>query len=84
VTTAGSDRVASVRSIRAVRVRSAVPSIGAVITRALAAPHTGQGTDDGAVPIGRPISTSPSAGHRYAYLAIACTSFSGNHFLGNY
>jgi hypothetical protein len=63
-TTAGSLRDASARSITAMRVGSASPSMGVVITRDDVAPQLGHGIVAGAVPIGLRTSTGPSTVHR--------------------
>jgi hypothetical protein len=63
-TTAGSLRDASARSITAIRVGSASPSMGVVITRDDIAPQVGHGIVAGAVPIGRRTSTGPSTVQR--------------------
>lgn len=64
VTTSGSWRLFSARSIAAVQaVRGADLSIGAETIRLASLPHAEQGTDAGAVPIGRVISNTPSLSH---------------------
>lgn len=63
-TTAGSLRDASARSITAMRVGLASPSMGVVITRDDVAPQVGHGIVAGAVPIGLRTSTGPSTVQR--------------------
>jgi hypothetical protein len=67
VTTSGSKRLFSARSIAAVQaLRVPVLNIGAEIIRRAAWPQAGQPTDAGAVASGRITSNTPSCSHRYS------------------
>jgi len=63
VTTSGSSRVFSARSIAPTSAGGTDEIIGAEYTRLASLPHTGHVTDAGAVPIGCVASTIPSPSH---------------------
>jgi hypothetical protein len=72
VTTSGSYRLFSARSIAAVKATGALfLIIGTDIILTALAPHTEQMMDSGASPIGRLISITPSCWHWYSYVAIS-------------
>lgn len=70
VTTSGSLRLFAAWSIAATTAREPRNSTGTEKTRLDSLLHTVQVADSGAVPSGRANSNTPSASHRYSYVAI--------------